>query len=407
MVRIRPGIPFRCNDVRGRLSYVENLTNIDTKGTPAADAPIGGAASAGSSSHARNLGAGDGRRSSDDGACVGFAAASADANIALVKYWGKADERLILPRSSSLSLTLDGLSTRTEVRFLETPGNDAQVKDDDLVMRDTLTIDGKSQSGRALERVSGFLDIVRSMAGLEGTVANVASWNTVPYGAGLASSASAFAALAAAASRAAGLWLSPRELSRLARRGSGSACRSVFGGLVRWNAGVSDETSYAEPIDSSKLNLAIVVVSVSEGVKPLSSREAMERTVATSPLYDAWIRSCAKDMEEAMKAVEYGDLELLGRVTEANSMGMHSTMMTARPPILYWLPQSVAILRAVQGIRADGVGAWSTMDAGPNVKVLVDAGDALSVADELKERVPGCKVSVHMSGHAVRFEECD
>ncbi|WEV72330.1 diphosphomevalonate decarboxylase [Bifidobacterium sp. ESL0790] len=347
------------------------------------------------------------------------ATASANANIALIKYWGKADERLIIPRASSLSLTLDGLTTRTSVEFLQdgrddsnTSGMSGAPSDSNVsagsatssnASADSLTIDGKPQSGKSLERVSRFLDIVRERSGIN-TPARVISTNTVPFGAGLASSASAFAALAAAASKAAGLDLSPRDLSRLARRGSGSACRSVFGGLVKWNAGHDDETSYAEPVDDSKLDLAIIVILISGEKKPISSREAMRRTIATSPLYDAWIDSCGSDLDEALRAVASGDIQRLGEVTEANSFGMHAAMMASRPAVMYWLPETVEALRAVASVREPGLGAWSTMDAGPNVKVLVDGRDAGRVADELRDRLPGCGVEIHRPGRGVRFE---
>ncbi|WEV46568.1 diphosphomevalonate decarboxylase [Bifidobacterium sp. ESL0690] len=351
--------------------------------------------------------------------------AVANANIALIKYWGKANEHLIIPRASSLSLTLNGLSTRTTVEFGEpdtaslplvrspfldsstggaTSSLDDSEKSDTQSIADFLTIDGKAQQGPALTRVSKFLDIVRDKAGIA-SPARVTSSNTVPFGAGLASSASAFAALAAAASRAAGLELSPRDLSRLARRGSGSACRSVFGGLVKWNAGHDDESSYAEPVDSSDMDLAIIVVLISGAKKPISSREAMRRTIATSPLYDAWIDSCGQDMDDALAAIREGDVQRLGEITEANALGMHAAMMASRPAIFYWLPQTVAALSAVASIRETGLGAWSTMDAGPNVKVLTDGRDAERVADELRNRLPGCEIAVHRPGAGVRFED--
>jgi diphosphomevalonate decarboxylase len=317
------------------------------------------------------------------------ATAVANANIALIKYWGKADERLIIPRASSLSLTLDGLSTSTTVQF---GASDA----------DSLTIDGTTQQGTALNRVSAFLDIIREKADIN-LPARVTSANTVPYGAGLASSASAFAALAGAACKAAGLDATPRELSRLARRGSGSACRSIFGGLVKWNAGHDDESSYAEPVDSADMDLAVLVILISGEKKPIPSREAMRRTVVTSPLYDAWIDSCQDDLDAALAAIHQGDVERLGELTEANSFGMHASMMASRPAVLYWLPETVAALNAVTSIRDGGLGAWSTMDAGPNVKVLTDGRDAERVADELRNRLPDCEVQIHRPGGGLHF----
>lgn len=348
------------------------------------------------------------------GRVLGAASATAHANIALIKYWGKADERLIIPRTSSLSLTLDGLETHTSVEFVEpVPESESEtglesepagthalqgtMRD---TLRDTLTIDGRVYSGGPLARVSRFLDIVRERSGIHAP-ARVISRNTVPFGAGLASSASAFAALAAAAARAAGLDLSDRDLSRLARRGSGSACRSVFGGLVQWHAGHDDLTSYADPV-ATDMKLAIIVITISAGEKPLSSRLAMRRTVTTSPLYPAWTRASERDLHEALDAISRHDLQRLGEISEANAMGMHATMISARPPVIYWLPQSIAALHAVEDVRADGLPAWSTMDAGPNVKVLTDSEHAERVAWALHERLVGCEIQVHHAGTGVR-----
>ena len=335
------------------------------------------------------------------------ATATANVNIALIKYWGKADESLIIPNTSSLSLTLDGLATTTRVEFLSNaeerehgvvaadPGSGCTDMPGDM-FRDMLSINGVEQQGRSLQRVSRFLDIVRLMAGIS-SPARVVSNNTVPYAAGLASSSSAFAALAGAAAAAAGLGLTPRELSRLARRGSGSACRSIFGGLVQWHAGNDDESSYAEQVDPNP-GLAVIVILISDQQKALSSREAMRRTVTTSPLYAAWVESSHDDLHEALQAVEHHDLEKLGAVCEANALGMHATMMASRPAVTYWLPATLAAYRTVVDMRAAGFHAWATVDAGANVKVLTSTGDASSVAAELRERLGGVAVAVHSVG---------
>ncbi|MCI2186208.1 MAG: diphosphomevalonate decarboxylase [Bifidobacterium tibiigranuli] len=361
------------------------------------------------------------------------ATACAHANIALIKYWGKADEGLVIPTTSSLSLTLDGLSTQTTVEFLdgdETLAGDDEARDDGGIPRseageltdaagsdvsatksdtapdtvlDILTIDGVLQHGTSLARVSRFLDLVRERAGIAAP-ARVTSRNTVPFGAGLASSASAFAALAAAASRAAGLELSGRELSKLARRGSGSACRSIYGGLVKWNAGHDDATSYAQPVECP-MDLAIIVILISAKEKPMSSREAMRLTMRTSLLYPAWVRASADDMTLALAAVAASDLDALGEVVEANALGMHASMMAARPAVIYWLPQTITALSAVRDLRKHGYSAWSTMDAGANVKVLTAAADAERVASELRDRLPGQTIEVHHIGSGVRVVE--
>ena len=327
------------------------------------------------------------------------ATASANTNIALIKYWGKADESLMIPTTSSLSLTLDETWTTTTVSF-DGGNGDA----------DAVRINGSAPGGTALARVTRFLDLVRERSGVTQR-ASVTSTSTVPLAAGLASSAAGFAALAAAASRAAGMDLDGRALSRLARRGSGSAARSVFGGLVLWNAGEDDATSYAEPIEEpagdteSGLDLAMVVVVLSDGRKTISSTRAMKQTMTASPLYPAWVEASREDLRAALEAVRSGDLARLGEVAEANALGMHASMMAARPAIMYWLPRTIEVLHTVRAMRQDGLPAWATIDAGPNVKVLTRGGSAERVAAALRERVPGAAVSVRLPGAGVRFEE--
>lgn len=326
------------------------------------------------------------------------ATATAHANIALIKYWGKADETLIIPRTPSLSLTLDELYTTTTVEFGTRHADEA-------------SLDGAPVTGRAMDRITAFLDIVREQAGIH-TAAQVTSVNTVPTAAGLASSASGFAALAGAASAAAGLELDDRDLSRLARRGSGSASRSVFGGLALWNAGYDDATSYAAPLtgpDGFAGGLAIVVLVIDDGPKGISSREAMRRTVDTSPDYTAWVDRHAGHLTEARAAIAAGDLVRLGEATETNALGMHATMRAAVPPVDYLTTGSHAALQAVQDARDEGFSAWATMDAGPNVKVLTsaDQADALDVwlRDRLATPVPGLRTIVTHAGPGIRVEE--
>ena len=325
-------------------------------------------------------------------AAILTATASANTNIALIKYWGKVDEVQAIPATSSLSLTLGGTRTTTTVSF---DGGDGTA--------DSVTINGSSSSGAELARVSRFLDLVRSRSGIT-AAATVTSRASVPLAAGLASSAAGFAALAAAASRAAGMDLDDRELSRLARRGSGSATRSIFGGLVRWNAGHDDASSYAEPV-ACEMDLAMVVVVLSKSDKPISSTRGMRATMSTSPLFPAWVEASGKDLQVALEAVRAGDLERLGEVVEGNALGMHATMMAARPGIIYWLPPTVAALQAIRAMREEGLPVWATIDAGPNVKVLTEGARAEEVAAALRDRLTGTTVSVRRPGGGVRVEE--
>ena len=325
-------------------------------------------------------------------AAILTATASANTNIALIKYWGKVDEVQAIPATSSLSLTLGGTRTTTTVSF---DGGDGTA--------DSVTINGSSSSGAELARVSRFLDLVRSRSGIT-AAATVTSRASVPLAAGLASSAAGFAALAAAASRAAGMDLDDRELSRLARRGSGSATRSIFGGLVRWNAGHDDASSYAEPV-ACEMDLAMVVVVLSERYKPISSTRAMRATMSSSPLFPAWVEASGRDLQVALEAVRAGDLARLGEIVEGNALGMHATMIAARPGIVYWLPQTVAALQAIRTMREEGLPVWATIDAGPNVKVLTEGARAEEVAAALRDRLPTAAVSVRRPGGGARIED--
>lgn len=307
------------------------------------------------------------------------ATAYAHTNIALVKYWGKRDDggrALNLPAVGSLSLTLDRFGTETTVELV------------DGVAEDTLTLDGEERSGPEVARVAAFLDLVRARAGSPRR-ARVTSRNDVPTAAGLASSASAFCALALAASRAFGLALDERQLSMLARRGSGSAARSVFGGFAIMHRGQRDdgEDCFAEPITSA-LDARLVVVRCGSGPKDVGSTSGMGHSQRTSPYWSAWEETHPRDLDDARAALAAADLPRLGEVMEHSTLKMHATTFSARPAFFYWTPVTLAALSAVRALRARGTGAWATMDAGPHVKVLCAPADAPAVAAALSE-VPG------------------
>jgi diphosphomevalonate decarboxylase len=305
--------------------------------------------------------------------------ARAHANIALVKYWGKRDSELNLPARGSLSLTLAALTTTTTVRFsadLET---------------DRLVLDGREETGKALARLGEWLDLVRARAGVS-LRAEVVSANDFPTASGLASSASAYAALALAASRAADISLDARALSVLARRGSGSAARSIYGGFVRMHAGTRPDGSdaFAEPVDAAAdwpVRMVIAVVGGGQA-KEHGSRDAMEHCAETSPLYAAWLDCVPGDLAAAERAVRDRDLDGLGQVAEANALAMHAAAIASRPGIVYWRPATLACMEAVRGLRGRGVPAYFTMDAGPHVKALTLAPAADQVAAALAA-VPG------------------
>jgi diphosphomevalonate decarboxylase len=333
---------------------------------------------------------------------VSTTTARACANIALVKYWGKRDARLNLPAAGSLSLTLDALVTTTQVTF------DAGLAGDELVL------DGAPARPAELARTSEFLDLVRAAAGLTAR-ARVVSKNEFPTASGLASSASGYAALAVAAAGAAGVAMGPRALSILARRGSGSAARSVFGGFVRMHAGhpapgTGDDDgsgAFAEPIGSPLTAQVRMVIAIVGGGAPKAhgSRDAMDHTAATSPLYRAWVELVPRDLAAAEAALAAGDLAQLGEITEGNALAMHASAIAARPAVIYWQPATLAAVAEVRALRAAGRAAWATMDAGPHVKVLTTAGDAEAVAAALRG-VPGVtEVSIAAAGGPAQLLE--
>ena len=292
------------------------------------------------------------------------ATATAHANIALVKYWGKRDEALILPEAGSLSLALDLLLTTTTVEL--------------GAARDSLTIDGKPAAARELARARLVLDA----AGITAR-ARIESRNDFPTGAGLASSASGFAALAKAACAAAGKPLDDRALSALARLGSGSAARSIPGGWAVW------EDAHARQVFApDHLDVRMVVAVCAQGPKKVGSRDGMRSTRETSPYHEAWIAQCEADLPAALQHLAARDLPALGALAERNALRMHADALAADPPLLYWEPATIGCLKAVQQLRDGGAQAWATIDAGPHVVALCATADAARVEAVLSQ-VPG------------------
>jgi diphosphomevalonate decarboxylase len=325
--------------------------------------------------------------------------AYAHTNIALVKYWGKRDGAfpgLNLPAVGSLSLTLDRFGTETTVEPLDGSG------DGDV---DSFVLDGVAVTAKETAKVQAFLDKVRAVAGCR-QKARVTSRNDVPTAAGLASSASAFAALALAASRAYGLVLDDQALSRLARQGSGSAARSPFGGFVIMHRGERDDGGdcFAEPVAdvAPSLDVRLVVVRCGEGPKETKSTEGMDHTAKTSPYFQAWVETHPQDLDDALVALRAGDLPKLGEVMEHSTLKMHATTLAARPGFFYFMPTTIAVLQAVRALRSRGTGCWATMDAGPHVKVLCATADVPAVVDALSAVTGVLGVDVAAPGPAAR-----
>ncbi len=303
------------------------------------------------------------------------ALAQAHPNIAFIKYWGNRDAALRIPTNGSISMNLAGLWTRTRVTFR--PDLNA----------DQVEVNGTLLQGAALARVVQVLDVVRHQSGLQ-THALVQSVNNFPTGAGIASSAAAFAALAVAAAAAAGLTLDEQALSRLARRGSGSACRSVPGGFVEWLPGTGDHDSYAytlAPADHWALADCIAVVSTRH--KPVGSSQG-HALAATSPLQAARVADAPRRLDQCRQAILQRDFDALAEVMELDTHLMHAVMQTSRPPLLYWEPGTLAVMHAVIALRRQGTPVAYTIDAGPNVHVICPAEHRHQVAAALRE-VPG------------------
>lgn len=294
----------------------------------------------------------------------------AHTNIALIKYWGKKDNALKIPHNSSLSLTLDQFYTETRVEY------------DASLTQDQFMLDGEWVDDKTSQRVYWFMDRIRERYGIQG-YARIISENHVPKEAGLASSASAFAALAKAATL--DLNLDDREISRLARLGSGSASRSVYGDFVRWNRGTSDEDSFAEPIAMEPWSdFRMIVCILNDQIKPFSSTDAMNTTVADSPYYESWVASTEADLVQLEEAVKNHDIDRVGEIAQTNALKMHASLMAVN--MWYFEPMTVEIMNRVRQLQKS-IPAYFTMDAGPNVKIMTTAAHVDSILESLPPTV--------------------
>jgi len=299
--------------------------------------------------------------------------AVAHPNIALAKYWGKRAGNGNYPAVPSLSVTLAGLRTRTTVSF------------DASLTADQLTLNGVRAEGTPLARASALLARVRA-ASSQKSFARVTSSNDFPTSSGLASSASGFAALALGAVRAAGLDWSPELVSDLARRASASAARSLFGGFVELDAGPEapdgNEVLAARQVASPRhIDLAVLVCVTTDDAKSVSSTSGMLVTQRRSPYFKAWLEDASLLHNGIRDALERRDLHALGELSEASALAMHACAMAAG--VVYINGATLDVLAQVRALRARGLGAYATMDAGPHVKVLVSGADAARAMQEL------------------------
>src|SRR5688500_14301638 len=300
------------------------------------------------------------------------ATAQANPNLAFIKYWGNRENTLRIPMNGSISMNLDGLYTRTTVSFQPS------------LPYDELVINGHEIAGAGRDRVSYILDIIRGMANIHER-AEVISENNFPSGAWIASSASAFAALALAGSKAAGLNLNEQELSRLARRGSGSASRSIPSGFVEWQAGTSDEDSFAFSIaEPSHWNLVDCIAIVSTSHKKTGSTEG-HYIASTSPLQAARIADTPRRLDLCRNAILNRDFDAFAAIVELDSDMLHAVMMTSTPALHYWKPASLDIMQSVRQWMEEGMQVCYTVDAGANVHVICPETEAPIIDKRLRE----------------------
>lgn len=311
--------------------------------------------------------------------------AIANSNIALIKYWGKADEKLFLPTNSNLSITLDGLNSHTTVEFSSG------------YKEDMVNIDGKDMEGEKREKVVKQLNLIRSIAN-SNLKANIVSRNNFPSAAGMASSASGFAALTVAACASLGMKLDKKQLSIISRQGSGSSCRSIYGGYVEWIKGNKSEDSYAVQIaERDYLDMRDIIAIVEQEEKKVGSRAGMAETIKTCPLYKSRVNAAEGNLLKIKKAIIERDFSEIGKITEFDCLLMHATMITTIPTLLYWSPETIKIIKLIQEWREEGLESYFTIDAGPNVHILSLPENAKEIEKRLMELnevkdIKNCKI---------------
>jgi diphosphomevalonate decarboxylase len=296
--------------------------------------------------------------------------AVAPSNIAFVKYWGKKDEVLKLPENGSISMNLSGMTTTTTVEFAPE------------YAEDMIEINGQVEENDH-NRAIAHLDRVRNSAKIA-TYAKVVTVTNFPRSTGLSSSASGFAALTMAAVTAAGLQISQKEMSILARMGSGSACRSIPDGFTEWLDGITSDTSYAVSLYPPEYwDIADVVAVVSTAKKDISSTEG-QKIKDTSPFFEARLKNINTTLTDAKKYLARRDFSAFGQLIEAEALNMHAIMMTSKPALLYLTPASLLLLKEVPVWRKAGLEVYFTVNTGQNVHLICYGKDVQAVSAKLK-----------------------
>jgi diphosphomevalonate decarboxylase len=317
---------------------------------------------------------------------------TAGANIAFIKYWGNTRTPQNLPLNPSISMTLAACVATTSATPL--PG----AEEDDIQLQ------GTEPTQKARQRVVDFLDGIRTRTGRDEPL-RIRSENSFPTGCGIASSAAGFAALAVVAAKAYSLDVDAHELSRIARRGSGSASRSIEGGFVELHQGVDDEAAFSEQLapETHWPEIRDLVAVVSGGHKAITSAEG-HHLAHSSEMLDGRLQAISRRADQVRSAIKARDLEALGEASEADALSMHAVMMTSQPPLLYWSAETISAIQCVWDLRRDGVAAWFTIDAGPNVHILTTATDLPKVEARIEEQY-GWRTITDQPGMGAQFVE--
>lgn len=311
--------------------------------------------------------------------------ARAHTNIALIKYWGKTDIALNIPTTSSLSMTLEPFYTTTSVEFTDN-------ESDSLILNSAM---------EDSSRVSKFLEMMRGQYGNFPKVM-IQSENHVPTAAGLASSASSFAALTAAMFGLLDLEKDDSEMSRIARRGSGSASRSIFGNFAVWNKGENHQSSFAESFYNKDIGLSMIVAEISSEKKKMSSTKGMQ-LAKTAPTYGAWVEKSAIQLAEMKQAILQADIEKVGLIAQDNALGMHEQNRLCLEPFDYFTSETQRVVDFTKECYKAGLLAFVTIDAGPNVKIITDHATEKILLTKLKAEFPELTFDIARAGGAYEY----
>ncbi len=315
--------------------------------------------------------------------------AIAPSNIAFTKYWGRKNDKLRLPMNGSISLTLSNLLTTTTVEF------------NDNLNAEDITIGSEKREKEAV-KVSKHLDRIRNLAGIK-TFAKVVSKNSFPTGTGLSSSASGFAALTVAGVNAVGLKLSEKELSILSRQGSGSACRSIPGGIVEWLDGDTSETSYAKTIfEKDHWDIADVVAVVSEGRKEVSTSEAHENA-NSSPFMNLRVSGMKTKNELLKNIIAEKDFQKFGELIESEALELHAIYITQKPALIYLMPNSLLIMKLCKKWREEGLEVYFTVNTGQDIHLIIEKENVKKLEEKLKELPEVKQVIVNYPGDGTKL----